>query len=64
MKHFSHSDELSMEFDVLINVKIPTIVGIIIFISNINTIFESLKARKVFIFSILVFISSLNFLLS
>ena len=34
----------------LINVKMPTIVGILTFISMINTTSESLKARKVFIF--------------
>ena len=34
----------------LINVKMPAVVGIITFISMINTASESLKARKVFIF--------------
>ena len=33
-----------------INVKMPTIVGILTFISMINTTSNSLKARKVFIF--------------
>ena len=40
------------------NVKMPTIVGILTFISSMNTISESLKARKVFFFKILVFMSS------
>ena len=34
----------------LINVKMPTIVGILTVISRINTASESLKSRKVFIF--------------
>ena len=37
-----------MNFIMLINVKIPRIVGILTFISTINTTSESLKARKVF----------------
>ena len=36
--------QLSMEFIVLINLKMSTIVGILSFISMINTIYESLKA--------------------
>ena len=47
---FSCSTQLSMKFIMLINVKIPTIVGILTFISMINTTFDSLKARNVFIF--------------
>ena len=42
----------------LINVKMPTVVGILTFISMINTTSEDLKARKVFIFSVLEFMSS------
>ena len=34
----------------LINVKMPTIVGILTFISMINTASESLKGRKVIIY--------------
>ena len=41
----------------LINVKMPTIVAILTFISMIKTASEHLKAKKVF-FRILVFISS------
>ena len=44
----------------LINVKMPTIVGILTFISMINDTSESLKARKVLIFSILVFVSVMS----
>ena len=48
-KTFSCSTQLSMKFTMLINVKMQIIVGILTFISTINT-FESLKARRVFIF--------------
>ena len=41
---------MSMKVIMLINVKIPTIVDILRFISMINTTYESLKAKKVFIF--------------
>ena len=39
-----------MKYIKFINVKMPTIVGILIFISMINKTSERLKARKVFIF--------------
>ena len=48
-KLFSCSAQLNMKFILLINVKMPTIVGILTFISMINTS-ESLKSRIVFIF--------------
>ena len=51
---FSCSTQLNMKFILLINVKVPTIVGILAFISIINTTSERLKA----IVSILVFMSS------
>ena len=44
------SPQLSMNFSLLINVKMPTIVGILTFISMINTTALHLKARKFFIF--------------
>ena len=46
---FFHATQLSMKFFLLINVKMPTIVGILTFISMINTTFERLKARNFFI---------------
>ena len=58
------STQLSMKFILLINVEMlnvemPTIVGILIFISRINTKSGSFKARKKnSCFSILVFMSS------
>ena len=36
IKHFSCSAQLSLKFILLINVKMPTIVGILTFISRIN----------------------------
>ena len=50
IKHFSCSTKLSMKFIALINVKIPTKVGILILINMINATSESLKAGKGFIF--------------
>ena len=44
-----------------INVKMPTIVSILTFISMIYTTSESLKAIKVLIFSILLFHEQLKF---
>ena len=52
--------QLSMKFILLINVKMPTIVGILTFISMINTTSEGLKAGAIvqpFIFSRAVEIS-------
>ena len=55
-KRFSCSSLLSVKFILLINVKMPTIVGILTLISMIKTPSENLKA-KVF-FSSLVFASN------
>ena len=60
IKCCSCSTQVSMKFIMLMNVKMPTIVGILTFISMINTTSESLKARKVFIFSILTFYEQLE----
>ena len=57
IKLFSCSTQLSTKFILLINVKMPTIVGILTFISMINTTSERLTARNFFV-SILVFISN------
>ena len=57
LKLFSYSIQLSMKFILLINVKMPTILGILTFISRINTISERLKARNFFV-CILIFVSS------
>ena len=52
---FICSTQLSMKFVKLINVKMPTIGGILTFISMINTTSESLKARKVYTFQLISF---------
>ena len=49
---------VSMEFITLINVKIPTIVGIIAIISKIKTTAEGLKERRIFILQQFSFMSS------
>ena len=52
-----------MQFILLINVKMPTIVGILTFMSRITKTTKSFKARNVVIFSGF-FMSSENFVLS
>ena len=47
-KTFSCSTQLSTNFILLINVKMPTIVGILTFISMIDTTSEILKAKNFF----------------
>ena len=49
-----------LKFFMLINVKMPTFVGILTFISILNT-FESLEASKDFIFQHLSFYEQLKF---
>ena len=49
IKLFSFSTQLTTKFILLINVKMPTVVGILTFISMINTTSEILKARHFFI---------------
>ena len=56
-KPFSRSTQVSVEFIMLINVKMPTIVVILTFISMINTTPEGMKVSKPLLLSILVFIS-------
>ena len=57
-KTFLCSTQLSMRFILLINVKTPTIVGILTFISMMNTSYERPNARHFYIFGILIFMSS------
>ena len=52
IKLFPFSTQLSMKFILLINVKMPTIVGILTFICMINTTSEVLKQEKYLFFSI------------
>ena len=55
---------MSMKCIILINVKMSTIVDILIFSSMIKTSSQSLKAKKVFIFQHFSFYAQLNFMLS
>ena len=61
IKLFSCSAQLSIQSIMLNYIKMPTIVGILIFISIINKISASLKARKVFIYQHFSFYEQLNF---
>ena len=61
IKLFSRSTQLSTKFILLINVKMPTIVGILTFKSMINTTSESFRARKILIFHQFRFYELLKF---
>ena len=54
LQNFSCSTQLALEFILLINVKMPTI---LIFISKINITSESIKVRTLFIFQHFIFMS-------
>ena len=55
----SYAIQLSMILILLINVKMPTIVGILAFISRINITSQCFKAGKIFIcFIILLFMGN------
>ena len=58
---FSCSTQLSTKFILLINVKMPSIVGILTFISMINTTSERLKAINFFTFRYFSFYEQLKF---
>ena len=64
IKLFSCSAQLRLKFILLINVKVPTFVGILTFISRINYRLGDLNLKHQFIWAILSFMSSLNFVLS
>ena len=66
IKLFSCSAQLRLKFILLINVKKQTIVGILTFISRIINSFGDLPVylKFQFIWAILLFMSSLNFMLS
>ena len=61
IKLFSCSTQLSMKFILLMNVKMPTTVGILILISMINTTSERFKARNLFICRYYSFYEHLKF---
>ena len=64
IKLFSCSTQLSTKFILPINVKMPTIFGILTFISMINTTSERFKARSFFTFRSFSFYMQLKFLFS
>ena len=55
IKLLACSTQLSMTFILLMNVKLPTSVGIVTCISRINTAFESLQARTIWIVQNFIF---------
>ena len=60
-KLFSCSTKQSKKFILLINVEMPTLVGILTFISMINTTFEGLKQDTSLFVGILVLNEQLKF---
>ena len=58
--NFCHSNSTEHELIMLINVKMPTNVGILTFTNMINTTSESFKARNVCLFQHFIFISGGN----
>ena len=61
IKLFSCSTQLNMKFILLINVRMPTIVGILTFVGRIITASESFKARKILTFQHFRFYGQLKF---
>ena len=61
IKLFPCSTQLSLKFILLLNVKMPTIVGIVSFSSMINTISERLEAINFFICRYFSFYEQLKF---
>ena len=61
IKLFSCSTPLSTKFILLISVKMPTIVGILTFISMVNTTYERLKAINFFVCWYFSFYEQLKF---
>ena len=61
IKLFLCSTQLRMKFIMLINVKMPTIVGILTVISMINTTSENLKERITLLNHYYVFYEQLKF---
>ena len=61
IKLFLYSTQLSTKFILLINVKMTTIVGILTFMSRINTTSQSLQARNLLIYRYFTFYEQLKF---
>ena len=60
IKLFSCSTQLSMKFFLLINVKMPAIVGILTFMSRKNTILGLSESKKKLNFLIFVYLIALK----
>ena len=58
---FPCSTQLNTKYILLINVKMPTFVGIFTFISMVNTTSERLKVRNLFILQYFSFYEQLKF---
>ena len=63
IKRFSCSTQLSMKFFLLINVKVPTIVGILTFNSGNYSILGLSKPKRAEFLDIFILMSILNFML-
>ena len=64
IKLFSWSTQLSMKFFLLINVKMPTIVGILTFMSGKNSILGLSEPKKAKFLDICILMSIQNFMLN
>ena len=58
IKHFSCSTQLSMNFFLLINIKMPTIVGILTFMSRKNSILGLSEPKKKLNFLIFLYLQA------
>ena len=63
-KTFFMLNSVEHEFFLLKNVKMPTIVGILIFMSRKNNIYAYLSLKKAELFDIFILMSIINFMLS
>ena len=61
IKLFSCSTQLSIKFFLLINVKMPTIVGILTFMSGKNSILGLLEPKKAKFIDIFILLSNFKF---
>ena len=64
IKLFSCSTQLSMKFFLLINVKMPTVVGILTFMSRKIAFSAYLSLKNAVFLDIFILISILNFMLN
>ena len=60
IKKISYSTQLSMKFFLLINVKMPTIVGILTFISRKNSILDLSEPEKKLNFMIFLYLQAVK----